>query len=203
MYAPTKRLKKTKEEGSWAHIRNSSGNLNPKAIPRPETVVSGVVSWHFPFANWNSPYKFKSVGHSFDDCLRWKMHAGRILHAWTIGGHLDLMHGELMWLSAGVAESLARWLLGLPGMKFKLVPSSAFDYSNLRLTPAVRRIMFEEGFETMKAIRDPQADLFNPLIPRNIFCTGTTFSSQATHSPSISSNPKCTRHEPTLPASYS
>lgn len=42
MYAPTKRQKKTKEEGSWAHIRNSSGNLNPEAIPRPETVVSGL-----------------------------------------------------------------------------------------------------------------------------------------------------------------
>lgn len=143
--------------------------LETKGHPQPRDGSFRVVSWHFPFATWNSPYTFKNAGHSFDDCLRWQMDAGRLLHAWTIGGHLDLMHGELMWLPTGVAESLARWLLGLPGMKFKLVPSSAFDYSNLRLRPAVRRIMFEEGFETMKAVRDPQADLCNPLIPRNIF----------------------------------
>lgn len=143
--------------------------IEAKGHPQPRDGSFRVVSWHFPFATWNSPYTFKNAGHSFDNCLRWQMDAGRLLHAWTIGPHLDLMHGELMWLPAGVAESLARWLLGLPGMKFKLVPSSAFDYSNLRLTPAVRRIMFEEGFESMKAVRDPQADLCKPLIPRNIF----------------------------------
>lgn len=143
--------------------------IEAKGHPQPRDGSFRVVSWHFPFATWNSPYTFKNAGHSFDNCLRWQMDAGRLLHAWTIGGHLDLMHGELMWLPAGVAESLARWLLGLPGMKFKLVPASAFDYSNLRLTPAVRRIMFEEGFESMRAVRDPQADLGNPLIPRNIF----------------------------------
>ena len=143
--------------------------LETKGHPQPRDGSFRVVSWHFPFATWNSPYTFKNAGHSFDDCLRWQMDAGRLLHAWTIGGHLDLMHGELMWLPTGVAESLARWLLGLPGMKFKLVLSSAFDYSNLRLRPAVRRIMFEEGFETVKAVRDPKADFCNPLVPRNIF----------------------------------
>lgn len=143
--------------------------LETKGHPQPRDGSFRVVSWHIPFATWNSPYTFKNAGHSFDDCLRWQMDAGRLLHAWTIGGHLDLMHGELMWLPTGVAESLARWLLGLPGMKFKLVPSSAFDYSNLRLRPVVRRIMFEEGFETVKAVRDSGADFRNPLIPRNIF----------------------------------
>lgn len=143
--------------------------IESKGHPQPRDGSFRVVSWHFPFATWSSPYTFKNAGHSFDNCLRWQMDAGRLLHAWTIGGHLDLMHGELMWLPAGVAESLARWLLGLPGMKFKLVPSSVFDYSNLRLTPAVRRIMIEEGFESMRAMRDPQADVCNPLIPRNIF----------------------------------
>lgn len=143
--------------------------IETKGHPQPRDGSFRVISWHFPFATWNSPYTFKNAGHSFDECLRWQMDAGRLLHAWTIGGHLDLMHGELMWLPGGVAESLARWLLGLPGMKFKLVPSSAFDYSNLRLKPAVRGIMFEEGFESMKAVRDPQADLCNPVIPRNIF----------------------------------
>lgn len=107
--------------------------IETKGHPQPRDGSFRVVSWHFPFATWNSPYTFKNAGHSFDECLRWQMDAGRLLHAWTIGGHLDLMHGELMWLPGGVAESLARWLLGLPGMKFKLVPSSAFDYSNLRL----------------------------------------------------------------------
>lgn len=143
--------------------------IEAKGHPQPRDGSFRVVSWHFPFATWSSPYTFKNAGHSFDECLRWQMDAGRLLHAWTIGGHLDLMHGELMWLPAGVAESLARWLLGLPGMKFKLVPSSAFDYSNLRLKPAVRAIMFGEGFESMKAVRDPQADSCNPVIPRNIF----------------------------------
>lgn len=143
--------------------------IETKGHPQPRDGSFRVVSWHFPFATWNSPYTFENAGHAFDNCLRWQMDAGRLLHAWTIGGHLDLMHGELMWLPAGVAESLARWLLGLPGMKFKLVPSSAFDYSNLRLTPAVRRILFEEGFESMKAVRDPQAGLCNPLISKNIF----------------------------------
>ncbi|MCJ1345640.1 hypothetical protein MMC31_003848, partial [Peltigera leucophlebia] len=149
--------------------KESVKELETKGHPQPRDGSFRVVSWHFPFATWNSPYTFKNAGHSFDDCLRWQMDAGRLLHAWTIGGHLDLMHGELMWLPAGVAETLARWLLGLPGMKFKLVPSSAFDYSNLRLKAAVRKIMFEEGFETVKAVRDPQADLCNPLIPKNMF----------------------------------
>lgn len=143
--------------------------IETKGHPQPRDGSFRVVSWHFPFATWNSPYTFKNAGHFFNDCIRWQIDAGRLLHAWTIGGHLDLRHGELMWLPAGVAESLARWLLGLPGMKFKLVPSSAFDYSNLRLSPATRRIMFEEGFESMKVVRDPQADLSNPHIPRNIF----------------------------------
>lgn len=165
-YEKTKKNERRRLMGAYKEFVRE---LESRGHPQARDGSFRIVSWHFPFATWNSPYKFKNAGHSFDDCLRWQMDARRSLHAWTIGGHLDLMHGELMWLPAGVAESLARWLLGLPGMKFKLVPSSAFDYSNLRLTPAVRRIMFEEGFETMKAIRDTQADLFNPLIPRNIF----------------------------------
>lgn len=143
--------------------------IETKGHPQPRDGSFTVVSWHFPFATWNSPYTFKNAGHSFGDCLRWQMDAGRLLYAWTIGGHLDLMHGELMWLPTGVAEKLAQWLLGLPGMKFKLVLSSAFDYSNLSLKPAVRRIMLEEGFQSVKAVRDPMADLWNSVVPRNIF----------------------------------
>lgn len=97
------------------------------------------------------------------------MDAGRLLHAWTIGGHFDLTHEEVIWLPAGAAESLARWLQGRPGMAFLLVPSSVLGYSYLRLLTATRRVMLEEGFETVKAVRDPQADLRAPVVPRNIF----------------------------------
>ncbi|MCJ1468986.1 hypothetical protein MMC07_007617, partial [Pseudocyphellaria aurata] len=54
-------------------------------------------------------------------------------------------------------------------MTFKLVPSSAFGYTYLRLSPATRRIMLEEGFETVKAVRDLQADLCTLVVPKNIF----------------------------------
>lgn len=84
--------------------------LETKGHPQPSDGSFRVFSWHFPFATWNSPYTFKNAGHYFEDCLRWQMDAGRLLHAWTIGGHLDLLQGELMWLPAGVAETLARWL---------------------------------------------------------------------------------------------
>lgn len=173
--------------------------IEAKGHPQPRDGSFRVVSWHFPFATWNSSYTFKNAGHSFDNCLRWQMDAGRLLHAWTIGGHLDLMHGELMWLPAGVAESLARWLLGLPGMKFKLVPSSAFDYSNLNLTPAVRRIMFEEGFESMKAVRDPQADLCNPLIPKNIFVPAPPSVRRRPIAPASHQIPSASAMHPLLP----
>lgn len=143
--------------------------IESKGHPQPRDRSFRVVSWHIPFATWNSPFTFKNSGHYYEDFLRWQMDSGRLLHAWTIGGHLDLMHGEMMWLPAGVAESLARWLQGLPGTTFKLVPSSAFDYTHLRLSPATRRIMLEEGFETVKAVRDPQADLRTPVVPKNIF----------------------------------
>lgn len=143
--------------------------IETKGHPQPRDRSFRVVSWHIPFATWNSPFTFKNSGHYWEDVLRWQLDAGRLLHAWIIGGHLDLMHGEIMWLPSGVAESLARWLEGLPGTTFKLVPSSAFDYSNLRLSPATRRVMLEEGFETVKAVRDPQAGFRRPVIAQNTF----------------------------------
>lgn len=143
--------------------------IENKGHPQPRDRSFRVVSWHIPFATWNSPFTFKNSGHYFEDFLRWQMDPGRLLHAWTIGGHLDLMNGEMMWLPSGIPECLARWLQGLPGTTFKLVLGSAFDYSHLRLSPATRRIMLEGGFETVKAVRDPQADFRTPVVPKNIF----------------------------------
>lgn len=140
-----------------------------KGHPQPRDRSFRIVSWHIPFATWNSPFTFKNSGHYWEDFLRWQMDPGRLLHAWTIGGHLDLNYGEMMWLPPGVAECLARWLVGLSGTTFKLVPSSALDYSNLKLTPETRKIMLEDGFETVKAVRDPLAESRKPVLVQNIF----------------------------------
>ena len=143
--------------------------IEAKGHPQPRDRSFRVVSWHIPFATWNSPFTFKSSGHSCEDSIRWQMDPGRLLHAWTIGGHLDLNYGEMMWLPPGVAESIARWLVGLPGTTFKLLPSSAFDYSHLRLSDDTRRVILEEGFETVKAVRDPQAEHRRPITNQNMF----------------------------------
>ena len=143
--------------------------IEAKGHPQPRDGSFRIVSWHIPFATWNSPFTFKNSGHYWEDFLRWQMDPGRLLHAWTIGGHLDLNYGEMMWLPSGVAECLARWLFGLSGTTFKLVPSSALDYSLLRLTPETRKIMLEDGFETVKAVRDPQAESRKPVMAQNIF----------------------------------
>lgn len=143
--------------------------IEAKGHPQPRDGSFRIVSWHIPFATWNSPFTFKNSGHYWEDFLRWQMDPGRLLHAWTIGGHLDLNYGEMMWLPSGVAECLARWLFGLSGTTFKLVPSSALDYSLLRLTPETRKIMLEDGFETVKAVRDPQAESRKPVVAQNIF----------------------------------
>ena len=143
--------------------------IEAKGHPQPRDGSFRIVSWHIPFATWNSPFTFKNSGHYWEDFLRWQMDPGRLLHAWTIGGHLDLNYGEMMWLPSGVAECLARWLVGLTGTTFKLVPSSALDYSLLRLTPETRKIMLEDGFETVKAVRDPQAESRKPVMAQNIF----------------------------------
>lgn len=143
--------------------------VEARGHPQPIDRSFRVVSWHIPFATWNSPFTFKSSGHYWEDFLRWQMDPGRLLHAWTIGGHLDLNYGEMMWLPSGVAESVARFLAGLPGTTFKLVPTSALDYSFLRLSPETRRVILEEGFETVKAIRDPQAELRKPAMNQNMF----------------------------------
>lgn len=143
--------------------------IEAKGHPQPRDGSFRIVSWHIPFATWNSPFTFKNSGHYWEDFLRWQMDPGRLLHAWTIGGHLDLNYGEMMWLPPGVSECLARWLVGLSGTTFKLVPSSALDYSLLKLTPETRRIMLEDGFETVKAVRDPQAESRKPVIAQNIF----------------------------------
>lgn len=143
--------------------------VEARGHPQPKDRSFRVVSWHIPFATWNSPFTFKSSGHYWEDFLRWQMDPGRLLHAWTIGGHLDLNYGEMMWLPSGVAESVARFLAGLPGTTFKLVPSSALDYGFLRLSPETRKVILEEGFETVKAIRDPQAEFRRPAINQNMF----------------------------------
>lgn len=143
--------------------------IEAKGHPQPRDGSFRIVSWHIPFATWNSPFTFKNSGHYWEDFLRWQMDPGRLLHAWTIGGHLDLNYGEMMWLPSGVAECLARWLVGLTGTTFKLVPSSALDYNLLRLTPETRKIMLEDGFETVKAVRDPQAESRKPVVAQNIF----------------------------------
>lgn len=143
--------------------------IEAKGHPQPRDGSFRIVSWHIPFATWNSPFTFKNSGHYWEDFLRWQMDPGRLLHAWTIGGHLDLNYGEMMWLPSGVAECLARWLVGFTGTTFKLVPSSALDYSILRLTPETRKIMLEDGFETVKAVRDPQAESRKPVMAQNIF----------------------------------
>lgn len=143
--------------------------IEAKGHPQPRDGSFRIVSWHIPFATWNSPFTFKNSGHYWEDFLRWQMDPGRLLHAWTIGGHLDLNYGEMMWLPSGVAECLARWLVGLTGTTFKLVPSSALDYSLLRLIPETRKIMLEDGFETVKAVRDPQAESRKPVMAQNIF----------------------------------
>lgn len=143
--------------------------IEAKGHPQPRDGSFRIVSWHIPFATWNSPFTFKNSGHYWEDFLRWQMDPGRLLHAWTIGGHLDLNYGEMMWLPPGVSECLARWLVGLCGTTFKLVPSSALDYSLLRLTPETRKIMLEDGFETVKAVRDPQAESRKPVMAQNIF----------------------------------
>jgi hypothetical protein len=140
-----------------------------KGHPQPRDRSFRIVSWHIPFATWNSPFTFKNSGHYWEDFLRWQMDPGRLLHAFTIGGHLDLNYGEMMWLPPGVTECLARWLVGLSGTTFKLVPSSALDYSQLKLTPETRRIMLEDGFETVKAVRDPLAETRKPVMAQNIF----------------------------------
>lgn len=140
-----------------------------KGHPQPRDGSFRIVSWHIPFATWNSPFTFKNSGHYWEDFLRWQMDPGRLLHAWTIGGHLDLNYGEMMWLPPGVSECLARWLVGLSGTTFKLVPSSALDYSLLKLTLETRKIMLEDGFETVKAVRDPQAESRKPVMAQNIF----------------------------------
>lgn len=143
--------------------------IEAKGHPQPRDGSFRIVSWHIPFATWNSPFTFKNSGHYWEDFLRWQMDPGRLLHAWTIGGHLDLNYGEMMWLPPGISECLARWLVGLSGTTFKLVPSSALDYSHLRLTPETRKIMLEDGFETVKAVRDPQAESRKPVMAQNIF----------------------------------
>lgn len=143
--------------------------IEAKGHPQPRDGSFRIVSWHIPFATWNSPFTFKNSGHYWEDFLRWQMDPGRLLHAWTIGGHLDLNYGEMMWLPPGVSECLARWLVGLSGTTFKLVPSSALDYSHLRLTPETRKIMLEDGFETVKAVRDPHAESRKPVMAQNIF----------------------------------
>lgn len=143
--------------------------MKTKATLKPGIAASEFASWHFAFATWTSPFTFKNSGHYYKDPLRWQTDVGLLLHAWIIDGHLDLIHGEMMWLPAGVAESLARWLQELPGTTFKLVPSSAFDYTHLRLSPATRRVMLKEGVETVKAVRDPQAEFRTTVVPKNIF----------------------------------
>lgn len=165
--------------------------IEKKGHPQPKDGSFRVVTWHFPFATWISPFTFKNSGHFFEDLLRWQLDPGRLLHAWTIGGHLDLMHGEMMWLPSGIAETLARWLVGLPGTTFQLVPTSAFNYSNLKLSPATRSVMLEQGFETVKAVRDPRADFRRPIINQNVFVpappplrTRKAPMPQSTHQPS-------------------
>lgn len=143
--------------------------IEVRGHPQPRDGSFRVVSWHIPFATWNSPFTFKSSGHYWEDFIRWQMDPGRLLHAWTIGGHLDLSYGEMMWLPSGVAESIARFLVGRPGTTFKLIPSSAFDYGFLKLSPETRRIILEEGFETVKAVRDPQAESRRPSMLQNMF----------------------------------
>jgi hypothetical protein len=143
--------------------------IETRGHPQPKDGSFRIVSWHIPFATWNSPFTFKNSGHYWEDFLRWQMDPGRLLHAWTIGGHLDLNYGEMMWLPPGVSECLARWLVGLSGTTFKLVPSSALDYGFLKLSPEIRRIMLEDGFETVKAVRDPQAETRKPVVAQNIF----------------------------------
>ena len=143
--------------------------LEKRGHPPPRDRSFPVHSWHVPFATWNSAFTFRSSGHYCEDFLRWQMDPGRLLHAWTIGGHLDLNYGELMWIPTGPAESIARWLEGLPGTTFRLVPTSSFDYSHLRLSPETTRVIWQDDYQSVKAVRDLQAESRRPAVNQNVF----------------------------------
>jgi len=85
------------------------------------------------------------------------MDPGRLLHAFVVGGHLMLREGEVMVIPAGPAECLVRWLEGLDGITFKLIPESKLDFRKLGLKSSTKKSMKNIGTQDAYAIRDAAA----------------------------------------------
>jgi len=72
---------------------------------------------------------------------------GRMLHAFIIGGYLELRTGSIVLFSGDHIASLLRWLEGCPGMTFRIVENSEVDWDSFKFSKASRKFLKEHGHD--------------------------------------------------------
>ena len=70
---------------------------------------------------------------------------GRLLYACTIGSRLNLEPGEALSLDGRHSHAIVRWLHGLPGMNFDMLPYADIDFSKFRYKAATIKHFKKQG----------------------------------------------------------
>jgi hypothetical protein len=131
--------------------------LEKKGFPQPVDKSYKISTWSIPYATWDSQFSINNEVHNWANVLRQQMDPGRLFHAFVVGGHLNLREEEVLIVPAGPAECLVRWLEGLEGMTFKLIPLSTLDFKKVGLKSSTTKIMETLHGKDAYAMRDAAA----------------------------------------------
>jgi hypothetical protein len=131
--------------------------VEKKGFPQPSDKSFTISSWSIPYATWDSQFSINNEGHNWANVLQQQMDPGRLFHAFVIGGHLNLREEEALIIPAGPAECLVRWLEGLEGMTFKLIPTSKLDLKKVGLKSSTLKLMQTQQGKDAFAVRDDAA----------------------------------------------
>jgi hypothetical protein len=72
---------------------------------------------------------------------------GRLLYGITIGGHLNLQHGEAMEVCGVSARALVQWLHGLPGMDFDIITYAELDIPKSKVKRSTLNYFKQRGVD--------------------------------------------------------
>ena len=107
-----------------------------------------------PWSTYVSPFALVNAVGSPELLTSWPQDPGRLFHAFTVGGFLDLQPGQIIDTGDPCAQSFFQFLQGLRGMTFRLFLYTDLDLDPLKLSRSTRKLLQQTESLAYAIIRD-------------------------------------------------
>lgn len=120
--------------------REVSSVWEEQGFPQPlNKNLSRIVSWRVPFSRFDGKYIYADFKHNLH--CRFAQDPGRFFFAWTLRKGLEIREEECLVLCDPVIGCLAIWLVGLNGVKIRVLRGKEMDWRQVKYSESTRSVL--------------------------------------------------------------